>query len=98
MSPDGWSLVIAVLAGVAGVLSLTSSKPSALVGVFISITTVPEVGAIGLTLAVGAWQESLGAAVQLALNLVGLLVAGTVTLAFQLRFSRRFRVSAGPSR
>ena len=52
ISPDAWSFVIALLAGVAGVLSLTTSKSSALVGVFISITTVPAVGTIGLTLAV----------------------------------------------
>jgi len=89
VNPDGWSFVIAVLAGIAGVLSLTSSKPSALVGVFISITTVPAVGAIGLTLAVGAWQEAVGAMVQLGLNLVGLLLAGTVTIAVQLTVGRR---------
>lgn len=52
--PDAWPFVIAVLAGVAGVLSLTTAKSAALVGVFISITTVPAVGTFGLTLAVGA--------------------------------------------
>jgi uncharacterized membrane protein len=39
--PDRWSLLVAVLAGIAGVLSLTSAKSGALVGVFISVTTVP---------------------------------------------------------
>lgn len=88
VSPDGWSFVIAALAGIAGVLSITSAKPSALVGVFISITTVPAVGTIGLTLAVGAWAEAGGAVVQLLVNLAGLLVAGIVTLAVQLQFGR----------
>lgn len=88
VAPDGWSFVIAALAGIAGVLSITSAKPSALVGVFISITTVPAVGTVGLTLAVGAWDEASGAVVQLLVNLAGLLLAGTVTLAVQLLFGR----------
>ncbi|WP_449344592.1 DUF389 domain-containing protein, partial [Streptomyces narbonensis] len=39
--PDPFSFVVALLAGVAGTLSLTSSKSGALVGVAISVTTVP---------------------------------------------------------
>ena len=89
ISPDAWSFVIALLAGVAGVLSLTTSKSSALVGVFISITTVPAVGTIGLTLAVGAWDEAGSALVQLLINLAGLILAGTATLFVQLRLGRR---------
>ena len=52
-SPDRWSLVVAVLAGVAGVLSLTSAKSGALVGVFISVTTVPAAADMALSLALG---------------------------------------------
>lgn len=89
IAPDAWSFVIALLAGIAGVLSLTSSKSSALVGVFISITTVPAVGTIGLTLAVGAWDEALSALVQLGVNLAGLFVAGIATLWVQLHVSRK---------
>lgn len=89
VSPDAWSFVIALLAGVAGVLSLTTAKSAALVGVFISITTVPAVGTIGLTLAVGAWDEALGAGVQLLVNVAGLLVAGIATLFVQLHLGRR---------
>ncbi|MER6448451.1 DUF389 domain-containing protein, partial [Streptomyces venezuelae] len=40
-NPDPLSLVVAVLAGVVGMLSLTSAKSGALVGVAISVTTVP---------------------------------------------------------
>lgn len=88
VAPDAWSFVIAVLAGIAGVLSLTTAKSSALVGVFISITTVPAVGTIGLTLAVGAWDEARGSMIQLLVNLAGLLIAGVATLAVQLWVSR----------
>lgn len=80
IEPTIWSVVIALLAGCAGVLSLISDKSSALVGVFISITTVPAVGTLGLTLAVGAWSEAGASAVQLGLNLLGLFVGGVITL------------------
>lgn len=83
IEPDRWSFVIALLAGCAGVLSLTAAKSSALVGVFIAVTTVPAVGTIGLTLAVGAWDEAWASLVQLAINLLGLLIAGTATLVIQ---------------
>jgi len=100
IAPDVWSFVIALLAGIAGVLSLTTSKSSALVGVFISITTVPAVGTIGLTLAVGAGDEALSALVQLAINLAGLFVAGIATLWVQLKVGRRIglRLEARRSR
>lgn len=91
IEPNAWSFVIAVLAGVAGVLSLTTEKSSALVGVFISITTVPAAGTISLTMAVGAWDEALAAAVQLGINILGLLIAGTATLAVQLHVSHPLR-------
>lgn len=81
--PDRWSLVVAVLAGAAGVLSLTSSRSTTLVGVFISVTTVPAAGNIALALALGNWSELGGSAAQLGLNVLGMIVAGTVTLIIQ---------------
>ena len=81
--PDIWSFVIAVLAGIAGVLSLTTSKSGPLVGVFISVTTVPAVGTIALCLATGVWSELGGALVQLLVNLLGMVLAGTLTLLVQ---------------
>ena len=94
VKPDVWSFVIALLAGCAGILSLTSAKSSALVGVFISITTVPAAATIALTLAVGAWDEAAASAVQLGVNLLGLLVAGVATLAVQHALTSRRRRSA----
>ncbi|SNS87091.1 uncharacterized hydrophobic domain-containing protein [Geodermatophilus pulveris] len=82
-APDRWSPIVAVLAGVAGVLSLTAGRSGALVGVFISVTTVPAVADIGLSLALGGGNELIRAAVQLGVNLAGILVAATVTLAVQ---------------
>ncbi|MBW8765955.1 MAG: DUF389 domain-containing protein [Geodermatophilales bacterium] len=81
--PDRWSLLVAILAGIAGVLSLTSTKSGALVGVFISVTTVPAAGEMGLSLALGGSAEFASAATQLGVNLAGILVAATATLALQ---------------
>jgi uncharacterized hydrophobic protein (TIGR00271 family) len=83
VQPNVWSFVIAVLAGVAGVLALTTSKSGPLVGVFISVTTVPAVGAIALCLGTGVWSEIPGAVAQLGINVVGLVLAGTLTLLVQ---------------
>jgi uncharacterized hydrophobic protein (TIGR00271 family) len=87
--PDKWSLVVAVLAGVAGVLSLTSAKSGALVGVFISVTTVPAAAAMAVSLALGGGPEFLSAAAQLGINLSGILIAATLTLAVQRAVWRR---------
>ena len=72
-----------MLAGIAGVLSLTSAKSGALVGVFISVTTVPAAGAIALGLAIGEPGEIGEAAAQLGINLAGILVAALTTLLVQ---------------
>ena len=87
--PDRWSLVVAVLAGVAGVLSLTSARSGALVGVFISVTTVPAAGAMALGLALGDARELGEATAQLAINAVGIVLAALLTLALQRAVWRR---------
>ncbi len=83
VQPDVWSFLIALLAGVAGVLALTTSKSGPLVGVFISVTTVPAVGTLALCLGLGVWSEIPGALGQLLLNLAGLVLSGTATLVVQ---------------
>ena len=83
IQPDIWSFLIALLAGVAGVLALTTSKSGPLVGVFISVTTVPAVGTLALCIGVGLWSEIPGALAQLGVNLAGMVLAGTATLLLQ---------------
>ena len=75
-----FSLIIALLAGAAGMLSLTSAKSSALVGVFISVTTVPA-AAFAIVAAVEAsWDQALSSVVQLLVNLVGIVLAASLVL------------------
>jgi uncharacterized hydrophobic protein (TIGR00271 family) len=88
-APDKWSLVVAVLAGIAGVLSLTSAKSGALVGVFISVTTVPAAADMAISLALGGGHEFARAATQLGINLAGIIIAATGTLAVQRALWRR---------
>jgi uncharacterized hydrophobic protein (TIGR00271 family) len=81
--PDHWSFVVALLAGVAGTLSQTAGRSNALVGVFISVTTVPAAGNLALAIALWVPSEMAGAAAQLAINLTGMVLAGVVTLVVQ---------------
>ncbi|MCJ0870099.1 DUF389 domain-containing protein [Streptomyces sp. AP-93] len=78
--PDLFSFVVAVLAGVAGVLSLTSAKSGALVGVAISVTTVPAAANAAVALSYGEFGQMSGSIQQLLLNLFGILLAGVLTL------------------
>ena len=64
------SFVVALLAGAAGMLSLVSSKSAALVGVFISVTTVPAAGFAVVAAILGDWEVAARSAPQLAVNLV----------------------------
>lgn len=82
-TPDRWSFVVAVIAGAAGVLSLTSAKVGGLSGVFISVTTVPAAGNIALGIAFGLPDEIWGSSQQLVINIVGMAVAGWLTLTVQ---------------
>ena len=88
-SPDEFSAIVAVLAGVAGVLSLTSAKSGALVGVLISVTTIPAAATIGVAVALGDGQEGVGALAQLALNLCAIVLAGVTVLYLQRRLYLR---------
>jgi len=86
--PNIYSVVVAACAGAAGMLSVTLGKAGALVGVAVSITTIPAAADIGLSISYQDWGSVEGAAGQLALNIASLLVAATLMLGFQ---RRRFR-------
>jgi uncharacterized hydrophobic protein (TIGR00271 family) len=84
--PDFLSFFVAFVAGSAGVLSLTSAKSGALVGVLISVTTIPAASNVGVAAAYGQWGDAGGAALQLAINLAGIVASGVLTLFVQRRY------------
>ncbi|MFF8030513.1 MULTISPECIES: DUF389 domain-containing protein [unclassified Streptomyces] len=88
-APDWFSFVVAVLAGAAGTLSLTSAKSGALVGVAISVTTIPAAANAAVALSYGDTVQTWGSTEQLLLNLLGIILAGTVTLLIQKYFWAR---------
>ncbi|MFE2375407.1 DUF389 domain-containing protein [Streptomyces sp. NPDC059398] len=81
--PDRLSFVVAFLAGIAGTLSLTSAKSGALIGVAISVTTVPAAANAAVAFTYGDYAQTWGSASQLLANLGGIVVAGTLTLLAQ---------------
>ena len=92
--PDLFSVIVALLAGVAGVLSLSTAKSGALIGVLISVTTIPAAANVGVAAAYQDWSEFRGAAAQLAINLVAIVLAGVITLSIQRAFYVRRRRAA----
>ncbi|MFC4144988.1 DUF389 domain-containing protein [Micromonospora mangrovi] len=81
--PDALSWVVGLLAGVAGMLSLTSKKSGSLVGVLISVTTVPAAANVAVAVAYGVWHEAAGSLLQLVINLAAIVLAGLLTLVVQ---------------
>ncbi|HEX8122508.1 MAG TPA: DUF389 domain-containing protein [Solirubrobacteraceae bacterium] len=89
--PDELSVIVAAAAGAAGVLSLTTAKSGALIGVLISVTTIPAAANIGLAVAYEDWSAWRGSQAQLAINVMAILTAGVVTLWIQRLLYRRRR-------
>ncbi|WP_426504035.1 DUF389 domain-containing protein [Dactylosporangium sp. McL0621] len=78
--PDALSWVVGFFAGIAGMLSLTSAKAGPMIGVLISVTTVPAAANIAVALAYGVPHEAGGSALQLLINLAAIVAAGVATL------------------
>ena len=96
--PDEYSVLVALLAGVAGAISLTTAKSGALVGVLISVTTIPAAANVGVGAAYADWSEVVGAAAQLAVNVTCIVVAVVATLSLQRWVFTRRRSALVPSR
>jgi uncharacterized hydrophobic protein (TIGR00271 family) len=98
--PDEFTVIVALLAGTAGMLSLTSAKSGALIGVLISVTTIPAAGNAAVAVAYQDFGEWRGAVEQLTMNLILIVLAGVVTLLLQRRLykSRRKKHLMAPYR
>jgi uncharacterized hydrophobic protein (TIGR00271 family) len=82
-SPDWYAAAVGFLAGVAGLLSLSTAKSGALVGVLISVTTIPAAANIAVGVVYGDGSAVRGSAQTLLLNLGAILTGGLVTLLVQ---------------
>jgi uncharacterized hydrophobic protein (TIGR00341 family) len=80
VAPDFLSLVVALGAGVAGVVSLTSGVSTALVGVMIAVALIPPAATVGIGIAWGVPLVTLGAGVLLLINVASINVAALVVL------------------
>jgi uncharacterized hydrophobic protein (TIGR00271 family) len=95
--PDALSWVVGFLAGVAGMLSLTSAKAGTLVGVLISVTTVPAAANAAVAIAYGVMNEAAGSALQLLINVAAIVSAGVLTLSVQRLAGRRLGRRPAPA-
>lgn len=89
--PDLFTVLIAAAAAVAGMLALTQDRAGTLVGVLISVTTIPAIAEVGVGLALGNFDDVGGALLQLAINVTCIVVVGVLTLAVLHRNDRQAR-------
>jgi uncharacterized hydrophobic protein (TIGR00271 family) len=82
------TIVVALVAGVAGILAL-ETRAGAAVGVAISVTTIPASAYLGVAAGVGEIGKASGALAVLAINVAMLLVGGSLTLMAQQALTRR---------
>ena len=80
LAPDLLSLAIALGAGVAGVVSISTGIGVALVGVMIAAALIPPAAAAGIAIAWGDPAAATGATVLVFVNLLSVNLAGLVTL------------------
>jgi uncharacterized hydrophobic protein (TIGR00271 family) len=92
-SVNNETIVVALAAGVAGMLAL-ETRASSGVGVAVSVTTIPAAAYLGVATGLGETREALGALGVLGVNVVMLVVAASATLVVQRALARR----AAPSR
>ena len=69
------AFVVAFVAGAAGIVALGRAKSGAVVGVLVSITTIPAASNVGVALAMGNPSEAGRSLLILLVNLAGLLAA-----------------------
>jgi uncharacterized hydrophobic protein (TIGR00271 family) len=78
-SPTLLDLLIALTAGAAGAFAMTREDVSdSLPGVAIAVALVPPLSVVGITLSLGAFDESRGALLLFMTNLVCIILSGTV--------------------
>ncbi len=80
VAPDTLSLAVALGAGAAGVISLTSGVSTALVGVMIAVALLPPAATVGIGIAWGDPWTTLGSTVLLLVNVLSINLAALLVL------------------
>ena len=80
VQPNWFSAIVAVLAGIAGMLALVSAKAGPLIGVLISVTTIPAAANVAVGIAYGRGGDAARAAAQLGINLTAIVLSGLIVL------------------
>ncbi len=80
LAPDFLSLAVALGAGVAGVVSLSTGVSSALVGVMIAVALIPPAATVGIALAWGFPMAAAGSGVLLLVNVLSINLAALAVL------------------
>ncbi|MFO7589676.1 MAG: DUF389 domain-containing protein [Acidimicrobiia bacterium] len=88
-TPNVFSVVVALAAGVAGTIALAQGRQAALAGVLVSVATIPAAAALGVDIVFASWSDAGGAAAQLGLNVAAIIAASICTLAVHDRTWRR---------
>ena len=87
-SVNNETIVVALAAGVAGMLAL-ETRASSGVGVAVSVTTIPAAAYLGVAVGLGETSEAFGALGVLGANVAMLVIAASATLVLQRALARR---------
>jgi uncharacterized hydrophobic protein (TIGR00271 family) len=82
------TIVVALAAGIAGMLAL-ETRASSGVGVAVSVTTIPAAAYLGVAAGLGESRQALGAVAVLATNVALLVLGASGTLVLQRSVARR---------
>ncbi|MCU4927033.1 TIGR00341 family protein [Halobacteria archaeon AArc-dxtr1] len=80
LTPDLLSLAVALGAGVAGIVAISTGIAVALVGVMIAAALIPPAAAAGVAIAWGQPSAAIGATVLVLVNVLSVNLAGLLTL------------------
>lgn len=76
-------IVLAVVSGGAGIVSVTLGTPTGLVGVMVALSLLPPLAACGMSLGAGQFVMAAGSAALFVTNIICLNIAGVVTFLVQ---------------
>lgn len=76
-------IVLAVVSGTAGIVSVTLGTPTGLVGVMVALSLLPPLAACGMSLGAGEFFMALGAGALFVTNIICLNLAGVATFLIQ---------------